>query len=294
MNSLKSHFKFNKQERSGIFFLLLFITIFQIGYFLIKVIPFPTVETVQTDIKTQTLIDSLKIKQMVQDSTVSYAFNPNFITDFKGYSIGMSVEEIDRLLAFRRNNNFINSSEEFQEVTLISDSLLTVIAPYFKFPDWTQQRGNGDARNTNYPTPNLSNKLNAEMLKDLNAATAEELKIIKGIGEVLSLRIIKFRDRLGGFLVEDQLQDVYGLEAEVVQRIIEKFPIVSKPAVKRISVNSATKEELAALVYLGTVLAQRIIDHRKAVGTINSLDELMLIEGFPTEKIDRIKLYLQL
>ena len=204
---------------------------------MLEVIAFPTVKTVQTDTKTQSLIDFLKSKQMVQDSIVSYAFNPNFITDFEGYSLGMSVEEIDRLLAFRRNNNFINSSEEFQKVTLISDSSLTVITPYFKFPDWTQQRGNRDARNTDYPTPNLSNNLKTEMLKDLNSATAEELKIIKGIGRVLSLRIIKFRDRLGVFLVEEQLQDVYGLEAEVGQRIIKKFPLVSKPAVKRISVN---------------------------------------------------------
>lgn len=126
---------------------------------MLEVIAFPTVKTVQTDTKTQSLIDFLKSKQMVQDSIVSYAFNPNFITDFEGYSLGMSVEAIDRLLAFRRNNNFINSSEEFQKVTLISDSSLTVITPYFKFPDWTQQRGNRDARNTDYPTPNLSNNL---------------------------------------------------------------------------------------------------------------------------------------
>lgn len=64
------------------------------------------------------------------------AFNPNFITDYKGYKLGMSVHEIDRLFAFRKENKYVNSPEEFQKVTKVSDSLLQVITPYFKFPDW--------------------------------------------------------------------------------------------------------------------------------------------------------------
>ena len=42
----------------------------------------------------------------------------------------MSTQEIDRLLAFRKENKFGNAAEEFQQVTKISDSLLKVISPY--------------------------------------------------------------------------------------------------------------------------------------------------------------------
>jgi hypothetical protein len=59
-----------------------------------------------------------------------YPFNPNFITDFKGYKLGMSVTEIDRLLAFRKTNRYVNSAAEFQQVTQVSDSLLAQIAPF--------------------------------------------------------------------------------------------------------------------------------------------------------------------
>jgi hypothetical protein len=52
-----------------------------------------------------------------------YPFNPNFITDFKGYKLGMSVQEID-LLEYRKGNKYVNSPKEFQAVTQVSDSLL--------------------------------------------------------------------------------------------------------------------------------------------------------------------------
>ena len=48
----------------------------------------------------------------------------------------MSNEEIDRLLDYRKQNQWINSAKQFQEVTQVSDSLLNKISPYFKFPDW--------------------------------------------------------------------------------------------------------------------------------------------------------------
>ena len=37
----------------------------------------------------------------------------------------MSLEEIDRLLDYRKLNKFVNSKREFQKVTKVSDSLLT-------------------------------------------------------------------------------------------------------------------------------------------------------------------------
>ena len=87
----------------------------------------------------QSNIDSLK-SEKPQTTYKIYPFNPNFITDFKGHKLGMSVEQIDRLLAFRKQGKFANSPEEFQKVTGISDSLLNAISPYFKFPDWVNKK----------------------------------------------------------------------------------------------------------------------------------------------------------
>jgi competence ComEA-like helix-hairpin-helix protein len=128
----------------------------------------------------------------------------------------------------------------------------------------------------------------------LNLATAEELKTINGIGEKLSARIIKFRDRLGGFLIDEQLYDVYGLEQEVVKKTLRKFRVVQPPSVQKININKATARELSRLIYINGDLAEKIITFRELNGAYGSLDELLNVASFPVERIDRIKLYLTL
>ncbi len=200
MKNFKSHFKFNKQERSGIFFLLLIIVVIQVGYFVFRSLPMEkSANSFSADMQMQAKIDVLKENVLRKDSAKIYPFNPNFITDYKGYTLGMSAEEIDRLHAFRAIDKYVNTPEEFQKVTQVSDSLLGIISPYFKFPEWTKNRKPYSAKNNQKP----KSIKKAFEIKDLNIATAEDLKAINGIGEKLSARIIKFRDRLGGFLVDE-------------------------------------------------------------------------------------------
>jgi len=201
----------------------------------------------------------------------------------------MSVEELDRLFAHRKEGKFINSASRFQEVTQISDSLLAVISPHFTFPRWTQ---NGNRANNKAPLKNAL-KTTPKVI-DLNVATSEQLKTINGIGDKLSARIIKFRDRLGGFLIDEQLYDVYGLRPEVVKRALIKFKVIDPPKIQKININNATMEELSRLVYINRVLAEKIILYRVHNGAYDSLDKLRNVESFPAERIDRIKLYLTL
>ncbi|WP_396633724.1 ComEA family DNA-binding protein [Maribacter sp. R86514] len=293
MNIFKSHFKFNKQERSGIFFLLLFLITVQVGYYLYKTKAIGQTLPLKVDSAVQAEIDSLKILASTKDTVRMYPFNPNFITDFKGYILGMSVAEIDRLHEFRSEKRFVNSAKEFQNVTKVSDSLLSTFSPYFKFPEWTQNRKKKSASKSNTFTQDSEVK-EVVVWKDLNTATAEDLRMISGIGEKLSARIIKFRDRLGGFLVEDQLQDVYGLKPDVIERTLKKFKVVTKPNILKINVNTATAEELSKLIYLQKHVAKSIVNYRNLNGSINSLNELVKIEEFPSERINRIALYLSL
>ena len=301
---MQSHFKFNKQERSGIFFLLLLIVVLQIAYFAFRFFPIETTVTSFTeDVETQVKIDLLKANAIRKDTFSIYPFNPNFITDYKGYTLGMSIEEIDRLHAFRAKNKYANSREDFQQVTQVSDSLLHVIAPFFKFPEWTKKskqysvsrKYTKDDQSYSSPKEGLAEVTTSKrLLIDLNSATAEDLQSIYGIGEKLSARIIKFRDRLGGFLVDEQLYDVYGLEVEVVQRALKRFKVLNPPQIEKININTASVEMLTNLIYLQKDAAISIVNFRNSNGSINSFEELVKIENFPSEKIDRIALYLSL
>lgn len=290
MKALKSHFRFTKQERSGIFFLLLLLLLVQVAYFAYKNHVAHSKGNLEVDGETQSQINELKQRSAVKDTVKIYPFNPNFITDYKGYTLGLSIDEIDRLHAFRAANAFVNSAKEFQEVTLVSDSLLMVLSPYFKFPDWVNNKTSPKQVRQNTFT---SNKVALEVL-DLNTATAEDLMVVNGIGETLAGRIVKFRDRLGGFLIEEQLADVYGLKPEVVERTLLRFKVLTVPQIDKIAINSATAEDLAALVYIQKKVAYDIIAYRNRNGGIRSFDELLEIEGFPADRINRIGLYLSL
>lgn len=212
-------------------------------------------------------------------------FNPNYLTDYRAYLLGMSTEEIDKLLAYRAAGKFVNSAKQFQNVTGISDSLLRQISPMFKFPEWVNSNG-ADKRTT---TEDSSIKF-----RDINRATAEDLRQISGIGNVLSQRIVKFRNSLGGFMVETQLYDVYGLDAEIAQRAMKKFKVMEKPRLNLLNINEAGFEELVAFVYFNYEEAEIIMRYRDVHGRFDSMNELGDLLGGNVDRIERIKLYLTL
>lgn len=296
MKNFKSHFQFDKQERSGIFFLLVLIILLQLAYFGFKWFSNTTPSNFRLDEISQARIDSIKLAQQKKDTVKIFPFNPNYITDYKGYTLGMTPQEIDRLHSFRAENQFVNSVEDFQKVTRVSDSLLNAIKPYFKFPEWVTNQKDYQTKNLHkkvYQSNSVSG-VQSHKIKDLNAISTEDLRKISGIGEVLSARIIKFRNRLGGFLVDEQLYDVYGLKPDVAQKAVQRFKVLNPPTIKKININTASTEELSSLVYISYQLAQNIVSYRNAHGFYNDLDDLLKISGYPSNKNERIKLYLSI
>ena len=85
--------------------------------------------------------------------------------------------------------------------------------------------------------------------RDLNRATATDLKMIRGIGPVLSERIIKYGQSLNGYSDINQVYRVYGLDSVVVDRIKEAFEIRSDTIIP-MNIRLASREELSTLPYL--------------------------------------------
>lgn len=288
---MKSHFKFTRGQQNGIFLLLVIVIVLQSAYYLIDS-PQPKVEFDQSKLLAfKKELDSLSHAAVELQKPTIFPFNPNYITDYKGYTLGMSVDEIDRLIQFRANNNWINSTQQFQDVTKVSDSLLSVISPYFKFPDWITNTRSSEVLRNSY----LNRIRSYEEKIDLNNATAQQLKRVNGIGDKLSDRIIKFRNSFsGGFIADVQLKDVYGLSPEVIQRITNEFTVKTPRQIEKINLNSASTEELVTIQHIDYELAYEIINQRTLREGYKSWDELTKVKKFPIEKIEIIKLYLKL
>lgn len=55
---------------------------------------------------------------------------------------------------------------------------------------------------------------------EINTADTTELKRLRGIGSVLSARIVKYRGKIGGFTSVEQLRNIYGLSQETYEDIL--------------------------------------------------------------------------
>tara|TARA_B100002049_G_C16071848_1_gene373204 strand:+ start:1274 stop:2140 length:867 start_codon:yes stop_codon:yes gene_type:complete len=287
MKSIKSHFVFNRSQQNGIFLLVIIIIVLQAIYYFLDFSTEDSAESLNPEEleSFQAQIDSIKLARAEADSVKIYPFNPNYITDFKGYTLGMSVEEIDRLHRFRDSDKWINSAKDFQKVTGVSDSLLALISPYFKFPDWVIEAEKKKSK-VKTTTP-IS-------VSDLNKAEAEDLQKVDGIGEVLASRIVNYRTKIGGFRSELQLKDIFGLSFEVREKLQRHFRVIGKENFSLININQARLLELVEVPYIKYELAREIIDYRQLYEKIESFEELSKIESFPSDKIDRIQLYLSL
>jgi competence ComEA-like helix-hairpin-helix protein len=234
-------------------------------------------------------LDSIRTLLIESNQSKIHPFNPNFITDFKGYKLGMSSEEIDRLLDYRKQNKWINSKEDFKKVTKVSDSFLDQISSYFKFPDWISN-----------PKPKYSDwrkgfkEKTFDQKIDLNSATQLELKKVNGIGEALSKRIIDYRDKLGGFTNDIQLYEVYGLDYQLTDKVRNDFTVKTPKEIIKMNLNKISASDIATVPGISFELAKRIWEFRILNEGIVDFIELKKIEGLTERKLQGIQLYLKL
>ena len=285
-----AYFSFSKSHRTGLVVLLILIVVLQSIYFFVDFgLPVKANPEKEKWLAIQTEIDSLK-ELAKFEGTRLYPFNPNYISDYKGYKLGMSVEAIDRLLAYRKQNKFVNSAEEFQKVTKVSDSLLSKMAPYFKFPDWVNLKRKSNSISI-YRTPVFAT--NEKLVElDINTASLEDLVKVYGIGEVIAQRILSYREILGSFVAMEQLDEVWGLSPEVLVNLNKRFKVKSLLGIKKVNINNATIKELAQFPYFKYTLAKQIVIYRSMNGAIIETADLTKIKGMPNDKIKIIALYL--
>ena len=203
----------------------------------------------------------------------------------------MTNGEIDRLLKYRKEGKWINSAADFKRVTEVSDSLLNELSPYFKFPDWVTNPKPKSNFSNNKTDKGFAEKPYAQKI-DLNKATEEQLQQVSGIGEALSKRIVSYREKLGGFSNDIELNSVYGLNPEVVQRTLNLFTVKTPREITKINVNKASASDIATIPGISFEMARKIWEFRRLREKISTIQELDKIEGMTERKLQLIQLYL--
>ena len=267
-------FILSKPQRGAVLILLVLLIAVQLYRLLVNAPELSPVDLSQAQ-SYQTQLDSLRTKENAQTPIV-YQYNPNYLTDYRAYTLGLPPEAFDKLLRYRQTNSYVNTPKQFQEVTKLSDSLMEKLLPQLKFSK---------------PLYKSKTKNRIVLKKDINKASASDFQEVSGIGAVLSERIVKYRSYLSGFSVLEQCYEVYGLDSLLFQRLWERFEIQSLPEIERLDLTTVSLQELEQIPYLNRADARKIIAHRtknKGISTV-ALSELFVNSP---NKLQRIKLYL--
>ena len=146
------------------------------------------------------------------------------------------------------------------------------------------------------PADTLKKPFSAKVSQRINRIPFSEsdsvtLLIVPGIGATTAGRIIKHREKLGGFHSRDQLTEIFGLKPEVIQSIWEYFEF--HPSIfKKIKLNEIELEELSKHPYLSYQEAKVLLAYRKQHGKFSSIDDLSKIKIFKKEWVDKLAPYL--
>jgi len=286
----RSHFRFTKSQKNGIFFILLILILIQVAY--VNVDFSKDALLGEQNIEVASFIkevDSLKEIALHKSIPKIYPFNPSFISDYKGEQLGLSIQEIDKLLKHQIKGKYINSPKHFQQVSGVSDSLLNKLQPYFKFPDWIIK--NQGLRKSRTLKKNNANGVLG--VRDINTATYSELMLVDGVSESLAKRIVNYRNKLIKYSVNDQLYEVWYLKRPLANKILKNFKVLSPVEIKKININTASFKEILKIVYLDYELTKKIMNYRDEIAEYQSLEELKNIPGFPIDRFNRIILYLE-
>jgi DNA uptake protein ComE-like DNA-binding protein len=241
----------------------------------------------------QNEIDSIKEVNQ-ENSNKIYPFNPNFISDYKGYKLGMTEAQIDKLHQLRKQNKYVNSKSEFQKLTGVSNEWMKQYAIYFKFPDWVTNRTNINFKSKFENTYQKFDKKETKIvLQDLNTADQIALEKAYMIGEKLAIRIISEREKFGNFVSMEQLGFIWGISPEAISDLNKKFQIKSSENLKKININTSTIKELQQFPYFNYTIAKNIVTFRSMNGDFKSSEDLTNVKQFPLEKLKIIALYLE-
>jgi len=286
---VRDSFGFSRTEANGY---LVLITLLMIVHFGVKQYPYtPKFDFEDTDFQ-----DSIsQILSAFQDtvplkSNSIPTFNPNTIAYDSLILWGLDPFVAANMIKYRKAGGRFDQPEDLKKIFGMTDSIWLVVGPKVDLVPMDIQS------NINTKTvQRLHSKKStphATTPKDLNKADSIWLKRIYGIGPVLSKRIIKYRDLLGGFYSTEQLNEVYGLSPEVLANLKRKLFIQSGSELNKIDLNIENFQQIASHPYITFNQAKAIVAYRDRHGSFKSVEELKKIHLIDDSTYLRVYPYL--
>jgi len=232
----KDYFTFSKKERNAVFILLVILAAtIVVPYF----VPEKKLRiTIDEDLQQQ--LDKYlaqhprdtQAANVVSDSVPAnsksyelFRFDPNTLDENGFRKLGLGDKVIHTLMNYRNKGGYFKTPDDIRKVYGLTKSDADRLMPYIKIASSeNKQTAYEENKPTTYkedkqPGENSHEQHNSYKKININTASADEWKALPGIGEVLSNRIIKFRNMLGGFKSIEDVRKTYGLSDSTFQLI---------------------------------------------------------------------------
>lgn len=233
-------------------------------------------------------------------------FDPNLATSEKLISIGLSKYVVNNISKYRQKGGKFYDKQDVRKIYGMNDSIFQAIAAFIQIAQKDEIRDIEKNAKTNnqqkleagiHTASEFSTQTSIPQttLKafDINLADTVQLKAIYGIGDALSMRIIKYRDLLGGFISNSQYQDIYGLNPDVLYQL-QNFTFVEQAfEPQKIKINFMDLKSLMQHPYISYELAKKILNYRIQNGPIKSKAELYKLAPADTVIFSKLHPYLQ-
>lgn len=145
--------------------------------------------------------------------------------------------------------------------------------------------------NKPFETPNYTKKEAFSGIIEINSADTTQLMQLKGVGGFFAKKIIKYRDRLGGFFTISQIKEIYNFPAELADQIAPQLSF-NQSLVKKININTVVDTVLDNHPYISKMEAKTLVAFRSKHGNFGSCDDLLKSITIKKEVSDRLCPYL--
>lgn len=222
-------------------------------------------------------------------------FNPNEVSTLELQALGFAEKIAHRIINYRKKGGSFKIKDDLYKIYDIDSALVEELYNFIELPEKLPRfeiENKPVAKATG--KPKLASNVYPVDLPDFDVNTADTatLQTIKGIGSVLSRRIIDFREKLGGFIENDQLYEVYNLDTVVVLRLMMKIYIDDNFIPEKLFINRASEEELAGHPYITWQQARLIIAYRNQHGDYHSGQDLLKVYAVNENDVHKMVSYL--
>jgi competence protein ComEA len=279
---LKDYFTFSKRERRGAFllmmiiFLLLFAPVaiqYYHDHFVVKE-DYSAIDASIIDFlkKKEALNASLKVeddKNEFYQKPDYFYFNPNHTSAQDYERLGLKPKLIKTIQNFLSKGGRFYKKEDFKKMYGMSEDTYNALFPYIILDEKPlNRRPSFEQSNKHIPE-----KVNKVIMIEINEADSIELLKIKGIGESFASRIVKYKNKLGGFVSKEQLLEIYSFDSDKLAEIEGQISI-NPLLIKKININSCTYVDLVKHPYVEKNIANAIIRIREQHGLYAHISEI--------------------